>query len=246
MTKLGLVLLAGLATPAVAAPFDEMPSVRAMRDEIARSAAKLELPDAPKVYFLSYELWDLQWVHVEASFGAAILSQAYPQRSVDVDLRVGDYALDNSNVETGPFENRRPITLPNDDDYDAIRHALWLGTDGAYKRAAETFDRKRAVAKTETQSTDTIASFSKEPATHLVDLAPTAAPDRAALEALAKTLSAVFRKNPDASGATVSVMAAGGHQYFVSSEGSGDAAPISFVKVTIACTTGVRSELKGG
>jgi hypothetical protein len=209
-------------------------AVRAMTDELARAIDKLELPGIGKPYYLSYQLWDERVATAAASFGALTSSNTSPQRTVDIDLRIGDYALDNSNFAD---ERRQAVSLGAEDDYDAARHELWLATDRAYKAAGEALDRKQAVIKEEAQNPDEAPSFSKDMPVKLSDTAPLATPELPRLEALAGKLSAVFRANPDAYRGTVRVREVRGNRYFVSSEGASAAAAFNEVRVTVTCAT---------
>lgn len=211
-------------------------AVRAMTDELARAIDQLELPGIGKPYYLSYHLWDERNATATASFGALTSSNAAPQRWVDIDLRIGDYALDNSNFADS-FERRQPISLGAEDDYDAARRELWLATDRAYKAAGETLDRKQAVIKAEAKDPDEAPSFSRDPPVKLSDTAPLAAPELPRLEALASKLSAVFRANPDAYRGTVRVREVRDNHYFVSSEGGSASAAFDEVRVTVSCAT---------
>jgi len=229
-----LAILAGLVSATGATPFDSV-TLRAMKDELARSIDKLELAGFGKPYYLSYEMWDLRRTNVTASFGALADGRTYPSRTLDIDLRVGDYGFDNSNTSDRTYG--RSITLPVDDDYDAVRRELWLATDREYKHAVETLERKRAVAKAETRSADQADSFSKEPPAHIVDDQPVAEVALPKLEALAKKLSAVFRNNPDIHDGDVTITAATGKHYFISSEGGASVQPASFVKIVVDCSS---------
>ncbi len=216
---------------------EKEPAVRAMRDELARSIAQLELPDAPKPYFIAYAYWETRSTRVDASFGAIEHSVVTPSRRLAIDLRVGDYASDNSNTTTG---QRIELPLPVDDSYDEVRRRLWLATDAAYKSATDSFDRKQAIARAQTKDKDDVGSFSHEPVTRAVW--PAASPEpsddaQAKLEALAQKLSAVFRNNTDAYTGTVSISALRGRDIFVSSEGTFGVQPVSAVTVHIDCTT---------
>lgn len=211
-------------------------AVRAMTDELARAISKLELPGIGKPYYLSYQLWDMRTANAAASFGALTSSIATPQRLVDIDLRIGDYALDSSNFTDG-FERRQTVSLGAEDDYDAARHELWLATDRAYKAAGEALDRKQAVIKEEAKNPDEAPSFSKDTPVKLAEVAPLATPELARLEALAGKLSAGFRGNPDAYRGSVRVHEVRGNRYFVSSEGASAAAAFGEVRVTVTCAT---------
>ncbi len=60
---------------------------------------------------------------------------------MSVDVRVGDYKLDNSNFisEQGfrGFLGGSTGTVGIDRDYDSLRQDLWLATDQAYKEALD-------------------------------------------------------------------------------------------------------------
>ena len=58
-------------------------------------------------------------------------------------VRVGDYKQDSY---YGPGEGVVDVG-PLDDDEAGLRHQLWLGTDRAYKAAAEAFTAKQAELK---------------------------------------------------------------------------------------------------
>jgi hypothetical protein len=92
------------AAPVLAA---DDPVVRAMRDELARSMKKLQLENLGKPYFVAYRVLDSSYCIVSATFGALIGSGSCEPpsstslgRSVTVEVRVGDYARDNTNFFT--------------------------------------------------------------------------------------------------------------------------------------------------
>jgi TldD protein len=213
------------------------PAVRAMRDELARSLAQLQLEGFAKPYLLTYELDDSHHTTVEASFGALLESNAYPSRSVSIDLHVGDYALDNTNFASSERFGDRSVSVTVDNDYDAVRRALWLATDHVYKRAVETLEHKRAVIKSETKNADDVGSYSKESIPSTVNDRPSPNFDRAQLEGLAKKLSAVFRTNPDIQVGWVAIHASTGREIFLSSEGSESLQTGAFLQIIVDCET---------
>jgi predicted Zn-dependent protease len=229
-----VAVIALSAGPTAATPADDEPAVRAMKDELARSMDKLELPGLGKPYFLSYELWDSSVARAEASFGMLTRSSEAPRRFIDIDLRVGSHAFDNSNVADA---DRQSITITSDDDYGSIRRDLWLATDKAYKSAGETLERKQAVAKAESKGADDAPSFSAEARSNITDVTAVAALDVGKLETLAKKLSAVFRKNADVHHATAYVAESSGRRYFISSEGSQSIQTDHGVTILISCDT---------
>ena len=62
-----------------------------------------------------------------------------------VEVRVGSYDFDSSRFAMQGFgQGGAPFTgqtvlAPLDDDYDALRRAIWLTTDETYKRAVNVF-----------------------------------------------------------------------------------------------------------
>jgi predicted Zn-dependent protease len=173
---------------------------RAMRDELARTMSSLRLKQLDKPYFVSYTVGENDGVQATASDGSLLSTDASRrQRQLQVEVRVGDYALDNTNaiamgrgggfgISMGSLENQN--WLPRDDNYREIRRQLWLATDAAYKEALEALAAKRAMLMNRTR-TNALADFSHTPATHTTDATSDLSVDRAAVEDLARSLSRV-------------------------------------------------------
>lgn len=211
---LGLGLL--LSAPALA---DEPLVLRAMQDELAREKAELRLPEIEAPYYIEYTVVDASSLRVRAAYGALLSSEPATQRFSQVGLRVGDPAFDQSNYGS-PGISGQLYQIAFEDDYDLIRHELWLTTDEAYKSAVELLAYKRAELETRLEKPDQ-PSFSSAPPVVLV--APEAAPlsvDRAAWESLARAVSAVFLKYPELQDAKVEVAAWLDERYYTNTEGS--------------------------
>ena len=154
---IGIALLAyAAAVGAFAADEDLKQDVlmRSLVDELERSMS-LKLEDLEQPYFVQYSVEDQTVYTIYADAGAVFRSNESHSRILSTQVRVGSYDLDNSNFSgrggsrgRGPGGGgRRSITrtsLPIEDDYLALRHAIWLATDGNYKQAVETLTRKRA------------------------------------------------------------------------------------------------------
>ncbi len=80
------------------------PLLQAMREEMSRSLDLLKRQPVPP-YFLSYEITETHLIRVGASFGALSYSNERRNRMLDIDLRVGDYALDNTHPVRGSVTN---------------------------------------------------------------------------------------------------------------------------------------------
>ncbi len=192
--------------------------LRAMVDELKRSAEKVELEDLARPYFIEYALMDVQGAYVAAELGALTLSNASPSRAMRVDVRVGAYELDNTNFAGAGWSFNR-ATVPIEDDYTAIRQALWWATDRDYKQAAEDFARKQAFMQQKVIE-DKPADFSKE--APVVAFQERVSPDvpLAEMEKLAVELSAVFRDYPGIQESGVRMRGGGGNGYLVNTEGT--------------------------
>src|SRR5215472_6772895 len=174
--------------------------LRAMQDEMQRSMKKLHLEQMELPYFISYKVTDTDSREASASFGSLLSSSENHSRMLSVEVRVGDYALDNSNFLSFQFGGSGVATrmfggtvqVPMDDNYDELRRQIWLATDGAYKKALEDLAKKRSALQNKNR-TDVVADFSKEKATQTTDLAPAVKIALADAEDRVKHLSAVFR-----------------------------------------------------
>ena len=82
---------------------------------------------------------------MSASFGALERSDESRGRFGTVEVRVGDYALDNTHPIRGDAGAASPraarISLPLTDDDKPIQLALWRATDRAFKQATEALTR---------------------------------------------------------------------------------------------------------
>ena len=160
-TSLFVLVAASLLSPAISqaqAPKDATASrdndqtLRAMRDEMARSKDRLELKmsniGAPvKPYYIEYKLLDLDVREVVAQFGALISSTKTRNRFMNVEARVGNYKQDSSNfISDEGFRGFIGSTgsVGIDRDYDSLRQDLWIATDQAFKEAVDGYSRKQA------------------------------------------------------------------------------------------------------
>ena len=201
--------------------------LRAMRDELARSMAELRLDTMPRPYFLSYNIDEIRNVHASGSRGSLTSSDAGHSRRLSLELRVGDYAFDNTNFLGMPrhfsmiMDDFEPGMgeLPLDDDYAVIRRQLWLATDRAYKFAVATLAQKRTALANRTRR-DQLPDFTREDPVTLTDDAPLPRLDQAGAEELVRGASAAFRDAPEIYESYVSWSGGGVRSWYVNSEGS--------------------------
>lgn len=179
---------------------DSDKTLAAMHDELARSQKELSLTipgnDQPaRPYFISYRLLDLSVRTIVAEFGALVSSSTGRNMLMSVDVRVGNYNLDNSNfISDEGFSGfiGSTGTVGIDHDYNSLRQDLWLATDQSFKAAVENLSKKQAFL-TRLQNAPTIPDFF--PATAVVQVDPRTPPDWTTRnwEEEAKTVSAALR-----------------------------------------------------
>jgi predicted Zn-dependent protease len=198
---------------------------RAMTDELGRNIKQLKMEKMSLPYYISYRIADAEQVSIEASFGGITNNKYEHNRPLYVDLRVGGYKFDNSNFVPGelgsfifnPGQNTESQTLPLEDDYDAIRHDLWLATDEAYKNALEFLSQKKAALQDQT-STEQLDDFSKVIPFVYNDSTVKLEIDRALWQDRIRQFSALFKKFPTIQNSTVSLVVKISNQYFIDSE----------------------------
>ncbi len=132
-----------------------------MQTELERSFEVLQNERTPP-YYMSYEITESASAYVSASFGEVTDRGSHTTRYIDIDLRVGDFSLDNTHpVEGGtPIPDLGAYTIPID-DVDALRATLWHRTDLAYKNALSQFTRVRNRVQSTVEADDKSGDFSK-------------------------------------------------------------------------------------
>jgi len=156
------------APAGAASAYGKLPGILA--DEIDYSMKNLVMPDGTKPYFLAYIVTDTRNVAINARLGALMNDVDTRDRRLDVDLRVGDYSLDNTHqIRGGGFEpdladllGAANSAIPLTNDADAIRQALWLATDREFKSAAKRFGQVKTNIKTRVDEEDKSHDFSRE------------------------------------------------------------------------------------
>jgi hypothetical protein len=201
--------------------------LRALVDELQRSMPGLKLEDLERPYFIEYGLTDTARASVSAELGAVTSRNENRSRSLRSDVRVGSYQLDNTNFQGGgyggyfgfEFGGLFGASLPIEDDYNAIRQAIWWTTDRDYKEVVETLVQKKAFMESKLIQ-DKPDDFSHEsPTVYCEDRAPLTL-ELARLEELAVALSAIFRDFPAVQNSSVSVNGCTGNKYLVNTEGT--------------------------
>ncbi len=208
-----------------ASPGDDHPLLAIMRSELELSMEKLVAPDGTKPYFLQYTVTDDRDVFLSATLGSITADRVDHSRLLDVDLRCGDYRVDNTHQirggDFGGFEwGGGWNLLPLNDDPVATRHAIWLTTDDRFKDAVKRLAEVQANIKVKVEEEDISDDFSREEPQVRVDPWVEQPYDRGALADKVRKYSQPFRQRPEIYNSNVTITGTVSNQLAVNSEGS--------------------------
>jgi TldD protein len=202
------------AVPPQEQPDDLM--FRVLRDEMTRATTRLKIEKSAPPYYLEYAATESEYFQASASFGEITGKGGGKSRSCSIDLRVGDYGLDNTNFAGNRGGGGTSLTV--DDDYDALRHELWLATDRVYKSALEELEKKKAFLQQNTVQ-DRPDDMSKEDPVILIEPAAKLEIDKDAWSATAARVSAVFKEFPRIQKSRVVAFGRAETKWFLNNEG---------------------------
>ncbi|MCY4557186.1 MAG: TldD/PmbA family protein [Chloroflexi bacterium] len=213
----------------------------AMKAELDRSMELLGEQEVPP-YFLSYEITEMHGVTVAGEFGALSSSNESRQRLLDLDLRVGDYSLDNTrpirdDLFSSVFRGFGPTSIPVDDDPDAIRSILWSETDKNYKSALEQLTQVKTNVQVKVETEDQSDDFSREVASKASDEPRPIEAERTDWEQKVRRYSAPFAEHGEFLEGSASLRAGTETRWFVNSDGSEIQTSETRYRLFIAATT---------
>lgn len=239
-TQIVLLVIAVTAGAQTGAKQPASVVLSATQAELARSLQELRKQPVPP-YFLSYEITEDHSVNVSGEFGTLTHSNETRRRQLDVDVRVGDYNLDNTRKVRGAFPNFMDrfsnAPIPLEDDADAIRAALWNQTDKKYKRAVELLTTVRTNNQVKVQQEDNSADFSREKPEVASEAVVPIAVDRKVWEDKIRRYTAPFKPYGDIYEANASLSASRETRWFVSSEGSAVQTSRTYYRLFVSAAT---------
>lgn len=209
-------------TPKLPALGNDEVLLRAMRDEMARTAQLNVVGGKDAPYYVAYTVSDADSIHIGSALGATISSIRNEYRSPSIELRVGDYASDNTgHVQSGAYSGTRMDgDWPLDANYLGLRDSFWLSTDRAFKTALESISRKRSSQSNAATDVNLLPNFSKvDPVVSIPKLSFSKI-DEALWAARANRLSAVFKRYPEVLSSGAEVQAMTGITTMLTSEGT--------------------------
>jgi TldD protein len=212
-----------LQVPLPAYAQTEHPVLQAMRSEMQRTMQKFSAEQNPP-YFVGYAVTEVRSITMSASFGDIVFDDANTQRTLDIDVRVGSYQLDNTRQLRGSnFEQSamsRGSSFPIGNDIAALRSALWLATDRQYKSIVERYVKVLSNQAVKVKEEDASADFSREKPVQAIETLPIFAFDTLSWKNRLKRLSRLFTVDPAIYQGEVFLRAEITTRWFVNSEGS--------------------------
>jgi predicted Zn-dependent protease len=188
-------------------------------------------------YFVSYSVSDADMVSIRAQYGAVVDSGTNHVRVADIQVRLGDPALDNTHgSHRGSAVNS--LELPLGDNRAALTRTLWLATNTGYSNALDNYLRVKTEAQVRAKEEDNSPDFSQEaPQVSIGKPAPPALVDRAMWEKRVTDLSKIFREYPNVYQNVAMLNVQNETDYFASSEGSEVVAPHVSARLVLLAVT---------
>ncbi len=224
-------LLAWLTLVPAAAPIQRpapasLPSSAALLDilqaEMTRNVAVLAKQPVPP-YFVAYSVNETRSAQLSASFGATIADLDNHSRTLGVDVRTGDYALDNTREirgEPAPPAGLGRAAVPLTDSQPGVALAAWAATDRAYRQAVERLARVKTNLASKVKEEDPAPDFSREDPQVSVEAPASFQLDRAQWQARLRRLSAPFADDPLVFRGEASLSVEAETRYLVNTEGT--------------------------
>lgn len=123
--------------------FDEM-VFKAMQEELRRSRLNLSTSGLPSPQRMAYLVTDAKSFGAKASLGAMIYTCDKPQRGVFSEVVIGNREWNTHNCSTLPAADNEEalLAVPLDNNYSAVRSALWHSSENAYQEANHLWSQK--------------------------------------------------------------------------------------------------------
>ncbi|MFQ5413374.1 MAG: metallopeptidase TldD-related protein, partial [Phycisphaerae bacterium] len=212
-----------------------------LADELTYSMDHLVAQDGVRPYYMSYTVYDEHTITIGATLGAIQMDTESRARNLNIDVRVGDYRLDNTHQLRGGGRSRAggggSIALAIDDNVDSIRHALWYGTDRMFKAAVKRLAHIKTNLKVKVEEEDKSDDFSRESASVAYEAPVSLELDRAAWADRLRRVSSIARTYPTIYSSAVTIGAYTANRYMVTSEGTRLQTPHRRYRVTLRAAT---------
>src|ERR1700690_3453684 len=228
-----ILLLCVAPPPAPAANATDNVLLRALKEEMERSKAKLKMDNVAAPYYIEYRVTEIDGFDASAVFGALRGQQRGSGRFLRGVVRIGDYKQDSY---YGSGEGTVDM-VSLDDDMFAIRHRVWLATDRAYKAAGEALSAKQAALK-QMKVDEPVDDFARAtPVESIEPLAHLSTADFTPWLHLIEESSGLYRSDPKLEHFESALRFQVENHYFVNSEGTVACSGAAQYAITIAGST---------
>ncbi len=226
---LGCVVAVATAAIPLVAQDSEVLSI--LEKELTRNMQNLKMELQEKPYFISYSILDNHYVRIRASKGALIESTQDRTRSLDGDVRVGSYIMDNTGLKPGSQESETDWTdryyysrmfAPLDNATDTLHHRLWQLTDYRYKTAVQDYLKRKSegIYEVPDEEEKGVDAFSKEEPVTMLESEVSFSPDKNGWKEKTKKYSSYLSEQPGILSSIVFLYAGAYNWYFINSEGT--------------------------
>ena len=219
---------------------EQSPLLKAMKSELDRSFEALQNADDVPLYYLSYQVTDMENQDITASYGAVNSVTESRDRILDIVCRVGNHELDNSHEIRGEWDYSyyytEPINIGLEDDELAIRTIIWKNTDEAYRDALERYTKVKTNQQVLVDKEDMSADFSIEEPHIFTGKIASATIDIEVWKDLLRGWSVLFKKYPFVQTSSVSVSLKNDNRFFVDSDGGMIQTGQSYARLFLRCS----------
>ena len=183
-----------------------------MRHELDRNLEHLQLEGLNRPFFIAYRVTDSDGATASASFGVLSQLGSIRRREVRVEVLVGDHRVAGRGA-SGQSATRE------DPDGQQLRHALWLGTDSAYKNALSSLARRNSTLQAQRRQSMANDFSDEEPHVHFQETVAKSASAEQVMNAV-RTISEGFIGISHIDYSLARAGSAASRTHYVNSEGS--------------------------
>lgn len=195
-----------------------------LTEELEYSMKNLVTEDGTRPYYLAYTVYDEHTLILGATLGSLTQDRINRDRNLNIDLRVGDYKVDNTHQIRGGAPSQAQgsgnIALPLADHADSVRHSLWYNTDEIFNQAARRLTQIKTDLKVKVEEEDQSDDFSREEPQKFSQSPAVLEIDREAWKNRLRNLSRLARQYPLVYESSVTLGAYAGNRTIVTSEGT--------------------------
>jgi predicted Zn-dependent protease len=213
--------------------------LKAMEKELNRCFERLSSIQPHPLYFLGYEIQEIDQTTLSSNLGAITEDVKSRSRYLDVDGRVGNNELDNTHEIRGDMDYSRFIPrvvgISVEDDEPAIRQRLWLETEKRFKQSQDRYTKVLTNKAVKVAEEDLSADFSIQEPEIFAEEPVRIEFDPAPWKSRLKRFSLVFKEYSEILGSEVSLSVKTENKYIVNSEGTRIQTGNSYVRLRLFC-----------